>query len=107
MEHHSAILNLPDEITIGQYADHRNIVRFESISDRNFRPVLSRLKRFEEDIVKGLHLNSPHFLQPVQSVQKGKSNALCPTLTDKIQNLLSHWTSRFSLAHPSMGEVMF
>ncbi|RPB21265.1 hypothetical protein L211DRAFT_890067 [Terfezia boudieri ATCC MYA-4762] len=70
MEHHSAILNLPDEVTIGQYANHRNIVRFESIGDRNFRPVLSRLKRFEEDIVKKVHQDSPQLLQPEQSVQK-------------------------------------
>ncbi|KAF3936592.1 hypothetical protein ABW19_dt0207138 [Dactylella cylindrospora] len=50
VERQSAILNLPDEVAIGQYSDHREIVRFKSGQDRNFRPVLSRLKKFEEDI---------------------------------------------------------
>ncbi|KAF8426994.1 hypothetical protein EV426DRAFT_636094 [Tirmania nivea] len=64
------IKRIANEITIGQYADHRNIVRFESTGDRNFRPVLSRLKKFEEDIVEKLHQNSSQFLQPAQPVQK-------------------------------------
>ena len=37
------MLNLPNEEVIGQQSDHHEIVRFESLSDRNFRPLLSRL----------------------------------------------------------------
>ena len=51
VEHRSAILNVPSEIAIGQNADHRDLVRFSSLHDRNFRPVLSRLKKLRDDIV--------------------------------------------------------
>ncbi|KAK6387496.1 hypothetical protein LTS17_000765 [Exophiala oligosperma] len=50
VDHRSAILNLPNEITIGQNADHRELARFKSKDDRNFRPVLSRLLKFKVDI---------------------------------------------------------
>lgn len=50
VEHRSAILNLPNEVPIGQNADHRDIARFESPTDRNYRPVASRLQKFHDDI---------------------------------------------------------
>ncbi|KAK2753074.1 hypothetical protein FQN55_005034 [Onygenales sp. PD_40] len=50
VEEHSAILNVPNEIPIGQYADHRDIARFSSYEDRNFRPVMTRLLTFKDDI---------------------------------------------------------
>ena len=37
---------------IGQNADHRDIARFESLTDRNYRPVASRLQKFHDDIAK-------------------------------------------------------
>lgn len=43
-------MNIPTEISIGQNADHRDIARFKSASDRNFRPVLSRIEKFKRDI---------------------------------------------------------
>ncbi|KAL9119010.1 MAG: hypothetical protein Q9187_004437 [Circinaria calcarea] len=52
VEHHSAILNLPNEVAIGQNSDHRNMARFKSMHDRNFRPVLFRLEKFRRDISK-------------------------------------------------------
>ncbi|TPX20904.1 hypothetical protein DIZ76_016801 [Coccidioides immitis] len=53
VEHQSAILNVPHEITIPQFSDHRNIVRFRSQQDRTFRPVVSRLKEFADDLRLG------------------------------------------------------
>ena len=50
VEKHSAVLNTPDEITIGQPADHRQLVRFGSSKSITFRPVLSRLKDIEARI---------------------------------------------------------
>jgi hypothetical protein len=50
VEHRSAILNLPNEVPIGQNADHRDMARFESPTDRNYRPVASRLQKFHDDI---------------------------------------------------------
>lgn len=44
VEQQSAILHIPQEITVPQFSDHRNIVRFRSSQDRSFRPVLCRLK---------------------------------------------------------------
>ena len=46
----SAVLMVPNEVRIGQNADHREIARFSSLQDRNFRPLLSRLKQFRDDI---------------------------------------------------------
>ncbi|EFQ99028.1 LipA and NB-ARC domain-containing protein [Nannizzia gypsea CBS 118893] len=46
----SARLLVPGEVNINLYADHRNICRFSSADDRNFRPVVSRLIQFYEDI---------------------------------------------------------
>ena len=43
-------MNLPNEIPIGQNADHQSIVTFKSVNDRNFRPVISRLQKFKRDI---------------------------------------------------------
>jgi hypothetical protein len=51
VERHSAVLNLPNEVAIPQCADHREIARFESLHDRNFRPVLTRINIFKEDIL--------------------------------------------------------
>ena len=51
VEHHSAVLNLPNEVAITQYADHREIARFESLHDRNFRSLLTRINIFKEDIL--------------------------------------------------------
>ncbi|KAL9585407.1 MAG: hypothetical protein Q9203_004257 [Teloschistes exilis] len=50
IEHGSAILNVPNEVVIGQNADHHEIARFVSLHDRNLRPVLSRLNIFRQDI---------------------------------------------------------
>ncbi|KAI1972184.1 hypothetical protein LOZ35_004696 [Ophidiomyces ophidiicola] len=52
VEQRSAILNVPCEISIGQFADHRDIARFSSVADRNYRPVLTRLLRFTQDLAK-------------------------------------------------------
>ena len=43
---------LPNEVRIGQNADHREIARFLSLQDRNFRPLLRRLEIFKDDIVR-------------------------------------------------------
>jgi hypothetical protein len=43
-------MNLPNEVSIGQNADHRDIARFESLTDRNYRPVASRLQKFHDEI---------------------------------------------------------
>nr|KMM72094.1 TPR repeat:NB-ARC [Coccidioides posadasii RMSCC 3488] len=53
VDHQSAILNVPHEITIPQFSDHRNIGRFRSQQDRTFRPVVSRLKEFADDLRLG------------------------------------------------------
>ncbi|KAL6719971.1 hypothetical protein ACLMJK_001892 [Lecanora helva] len=50
VDHRSAILNLPNEIAIGQNANHREIARFKSKNDRNFRPIVSRLTKFSRDL---------------------------------------------------------
>ena len=50
----SAVLMLPNEVRIGQNTDHREIARFLSLQDRNFRPLLKRLEIFKDDIVKRL-----------------------------------------------------
>ncbi|PYH46386.1 LipA and NB-ARC domain protein [Aspergillus saccharolyticus JOP 1030-1] len=54
VEQRSAILNIPNEIPIGQFADHRNIARFSSVKDRNYRPVVTRLLKFKQDITRAL-----------------------------------------------------
>ncbi len=41
---------MPNEIRIGQNSDHRDIARFLSLQDRNFRPVLQRLEHFRRSI---------------------------------------------------------
>ncbi|EFE44249.1 LipA and NB-ARC domain protein [Trichophyton verrucosum HKI 0517] len=46
----SARLLVPGEVNINLYADHRNICRFSSADDRNFRPVVSQLIQFYQDI---------------------------------------------------------
>ncbi|KAF3896736.1 LipA and NB-ARC domain-containing protein [Trichophyton interdigitale] len=46
----SARLLVPGEVNINLYADHRNICRFSSADDRNFRPVVSQLIQFYRDI---------------------------------------------------------
>ena len=48
------MLMLPNEVRIGQNSDHREIARFLSLQDRNFRPLLKRLELFKDDIVKNL-----------------------------------------------------
>ncbi|KAL5342888.1 hypothetical protein BJX70DRAFT_409220 [Aspergillus crustosus] len=50
VERRSAVLGLENETTIGQFADHRDIVRFKSSQDRSFRPVLSQLEYLLQDI---------------------------------------------------------
>ena len=50
----SAVLMLPNEVRIGQNTDHREIARFLSLQDRNFRPLLKRLEIFKDDIVEKL-----------------------------------------------------
>ncbi|RHZ65508.1 uncharacterized protein CDV56_107767 [Aspergillus thermomutatus] len=54
VEQRSALLNVPNEIPIGQFADHRDIARFASVTDRNYRPVITRLLKFRQDIAKEL-----------------------------------------------------
>ena len=53
-------MNLPNEVAIGQNADHRAIARFSSKHDRNFRPVLSRLKFFRDDIAQKYEISLPN-----------------------------------------------
>lgn len=48
------MLMLPNEVRIGQNSDHREIARFLSLQDRNFRPLLRRLEIFKDGIVKKL-----------------------------------------------------
>ncbi|KAL9634730.1 MAG: hypothetical protein Q9164_003919 [Protoblastenia rupestris] len=64
---------LPNEVRIGQNSDHREIARFLSLQDRNFRPLLKRLEVFKDDIVKKLQSltckssgREPASLAPVQ-----------------------------------------
>ena len=45
---------LPNEVRIGQNSDHREIARFLSLQDRNFRPLLKRLEIFKDDILRKL-----------------------------------------------------
>ena len=45
----SAVVVLPNEVRIGQNSDHREIARFSSLQDRNFRPLL---RQFEQIRVK-------------------------------------------------------
>nr|KMM72098.1 hypothetical protein CPAG_08397 [Coccidioides posadasii RMSCC 3488] len=52
VEQRSALLNVPNEIPIGQFADHRSIARFSSVNDRNYRPVITRLLKFRQDITQ-------------------------------------------------------
>lgn len=56
VDKHSAVLNIPDEIVIGQPSDHRQIVRFGSSKSITFRPVLSRLKEVEARIRSDLYV---------------------------------------------------
>ncbi|KAK9578899.1 hypothetical protein V6Z98_005612 [Aspergillus fumigatus] len=53
VDQRSAILNVPHEIAVPQFADHRNIARFRSSQDRSFRPVVSRLKDFAQTLRSG------------------------------------------------------
>lgn len=46
------MLMLPNEVRIGQNSDHREIARFLSLQDRNFRPLLRRLEIFKDEIVQ-------------------------------------------------------
>ncbi len=46
----SAILRTPNEVAIGQNANHREITKFSDAKDMNYRPVLSKLLKFGEDI---------------------------------------------------------
>ncbi|KMU85898.1 hypothetical protein CIHG_03427 [Coccidioides immitis H538.4] len=67
VEQRSALLNVPNEIPIGQFADHRSIARFSSVNDRNYRPVITRLLKFRQDITqKSARL--PHSSQDAQSL---------------------------------------
>ena len=49
------MLNIPDEIIIGQPSDHRQIVRFGSSKSITFRPIVSRLKEVEARIKADLY----------------------------------------------------
>ena len=53
-------MNLPNEIAIGQNADHRSIARFSSEHDRNFRPIISRLRSFRDEIAQELEISLPN-----------------------------------------------
>ncbi|KAI9889407.1 MAG: hypothetical protein M1814_005343 [Vezdaea aestivalis] len=50
VDRQSALLNLPNEVSIGQNADHRGIARFYSQDDPNLRPIVSRLIKFQRDL---------------------------------------------------------
>ena len=58
------MLMLPNEVRIGQNSDHREIARFLSLQDRNFRPLLKRLEIFKDNIV--LKLQSLTCTSPLQ-----------------------------------------
>lgn len=71
MEHHSAILNLPDETTVGQFSDHRGIARFISEYDKNFQLVLESIKSLAESIEEESRRNPLKTLEST-SVSPGK-----------------------------------
>ena len=50
VDRRSSILGAPNEFVIGQNCNHRDIARFKSSTDRNFRPVVSRLQKFKRDL---------------------------------------------------------
>lgn len=50
VEQPSAVLNIHNEVRIAQNSDHRDIARFVSLQDRNFRPMLQRLEHFRQSI---------------------------------------------------------
>ena len=65
-------MNLPNEIAIGQNADHRSIARFSSEHDRNYRPVLSRLRLFRDDIAQDLEISLPNISELQLATAKRK-----------------------------------
>jgi len=50
----SAILRAPNEIAIGQNTNHHDITKFSDTDDTNYRPVLTKLLNFGDDISKKL-----------------------------------------------------
>jgi hypothetical protein len=48
----SAILRAPNEVAIGQNANHSDITKFADVFDMNYRPVLLRLLQLGENISK-------------------------------------------------------
>ena len=59
----SAALNVPSEVKIGQNADHRDMARFVSIHDRNFRPMLTRLDMFQTGLASQLDSSTQESLK--------------------------------------------
>lgn len=71
VEQHSAILNLPEETTIGQNSDHRGIARFRSQDDDNFQLVLESLKTLVNVVEEESHRNPVKSFE-LSSVPQGK-----------------------------------
>jgi hypothetical protein len=65
VEQRSAVLNVPNEVAIGQFADHQEITRFSSIDDRNYRPVVMRLQKLSQDISDKLTASKPETQIPL------------------------------------------
>ena len=58
VDRRSSVVGAPNEFIIGQNCNHRDIARFRSMNDRNFRPVVSRLQKFKRDLENGENLPS-------------------------------------------------
>ncbi|RAK99392.1 LipA and NB-ARC domain protein [Aspergillus ibericus CBS 121593] len=80
VEQQSAVLNVPHEITVPQFADHRNIVRFKSLQDRSFRPVVSRLKEFAGTLHDVFTLEKTSHMQRDPAIPFDISAVPCSTL---------------------------
>ncbi|KZN89782.1 Protein SERAC1 [Penicillium chrysogenum] len=75
----SALLNVPHEIAIPQFADHRNIVRFTSLQDRTFRPVLRRLQKLAQDFQGGSTAQSTSAQELVLAIPFDITTLPCPS----------------------------
>ncbi|KAJ5842212.1 hypothetical protein N7534_012042 [Penicillium rubens] len=75
----SALLNVPHEIAIPQFADHRNIVRFTSLQDRTFRPVLRRLQKLAQDFQGGSTAQSTSGQELVLAIPFDITTLPCPS----------------------------
>ncbi|KAJ5950462.1 uncharacterized protein N7479_008875 [Penicillium vulpinum] len=92
VEQQSAVLNIPDEITIPQFADHRNIVRFRSHQDRSFRPVMSRLKQLADKLQLGFTEQGQTQTQTQSDPESGGSGTTQTALHYILQNMSTYST---------------